>query len=156
MASIWDSDYYSGSGPSIDPGRFLSQWLSFGGQSSFGAPLTNLGLGVPVEWTNAAIQNDVGGPGALINAGRGALNPATTPGGAANPVATATGVNTPTEPSDGGSTNPGQSAIQSGGTPGTIQNYFIRATVIILGFIFVAVGLSMFGGREIIGKVVGK
>lgn len=34
-----------------------------------------------------------------------------------------------------------------GGVTDTIKNYFLRAVVIILGFIFIAVGLTMFKGQ---------
>lgn len=38
----------------------------------------------------------------------------------------------------------------SGGIGASIENYFTRAIVIVLGFIFVAVGLSMFRGETVI------
>lgn len=60
----------------------------------------------------------------------------------------------------GGTTSPGTSG--SGGIASAIENWFGRAIVIIIGFIFVAVGLSMFkivplppvvkAARDIAGK----
>ena len=38
----------------------------------------------------------------------------------------------------------------SGGVGGTIADYFARAVIIILGFIFVAVGLGMFRGNMVL------
>jgi|SRR5579862_198856 len=49
----------------------------------------------------------------------------------------------PTPVTSGGSTNPTQSDTASAATPGTLQNYFMRAVIIIVGFIFLAVGLNM-------------
>lgn len=114
------------------------------------AGVGGLGLGVPVQWGEQAFTNPLAAsanPFALLAAGYGALNPSTTPGGSANPTAAITGISQP-DPSQGGSTNPGQSVTGAARTPGSIADYFIRGVVIILGFIFVAVGLSMFRSRE--------
>jgi hypothetical protein len=50
-------------------------------------------------------------------------------------------------------------ATSSGSSSSWISDLFLRAVVIILGFIFVAVGLSMFGSKtavNVVGKVAGK
>jgi hypothetical protein len=95
-----------------------------------------LGLGKAVEWTNPALEADKlldGAKGQIKNLG------ASLDGGATAPAAAN---QTPT-----GTASPD-------GVGGGLSSYFYRAVVIILGFIFVAVGLSMFGGsKALIEKV---
>lgn len=117
-----------------------------------------VGLGAPSPFAfgnplDSPIVQPGSDPFKLLSAGFGNLNPATTPGGSVNPVATATGTDQPT-PSQGGSTTPGQSAPQASAVPGSIANYFVRGVIIVLGFIFVAVGLAMFRSNETIAAVV--
>lgn len=60
----------------------------------------------------------------------------------ADGAATATGAKTPA-----GTGNPIADAV------GGLEHWFVRGVVIILGFIFVAVGLSMFRGNTIIETI---
>jgi hypothetical protein len=122
------------------------------GGLGLGAPASqNVGYGVPSFFNSGVNYDPLSGIGAgsysappasndatnLLGAGYGNLNPATTPGGSANTTATATGLGQPTP----GATDTGAA------TAGSLQDYFIRAVVIILGFIFVAVGLVLFKNR---------
>jgi len=113
-----------------------------------------VGLGTPVQrniFDNPLAQ--AADPFSLLAAGFGNLNPSITPGGSANPVATAAGLDQPS-PTEGGSTNPGKSAPQAASVSGSIANYFVRGVLVILGFIFVAVGLAMFGRTNAVASVV--
>lgn len=62
-----------------------------------------------------------------------------------------------TNPYDVSGTSNGGAAGGSSSTSGSLlSDLFLRATVIILGFIFVAVGLSMFNSKTIINQVSSK
>jgi hypothetical protein len=134
-----------------------------GTQTLIGSGTFNNGSGGPIGTytpTNAAPANPASAPswtqplssaGSLISSVKNSLFG--TAGGAATPAASApgpgaasgpgaTGAN-PTPVTTGGSTNPTQSDTASAATPGTLQNYFMRAVIIIVGFIFLAVGLNM-------------
>jgi hypothetical protein len=76
---------------------------------------------------------------ALFGASSGvATGASTTATGSANPTG---GSSQPL--SQGGSTNPGKSDTSSASIPGTIQNYFMRGIVVVVGFIMLAIGLNM-------------
>ncbi len=108
----------------------------------------NVGYGVPSFFNTGVNSDPFSGIGQgnysapptsnsaynLLQGGYGNLNPSVTPGGTPNTAAQATGL------------AQGQTDT-SGATPGTVGDYFIRGAVVILGFIFVAVGLRMFANR---------
>lgn len=115
-----------------------------------------VGLGVPVN--RGVFDNPLeqaGNPYQLLASGFGNLNPATTPGGSENAGAVGSGIDQPS-PTEGGSTTPGKNAVQASAVPGSIANYFVRGVIIILGFIFVAIGLALFGKPNIIASAVTK
>ena len=111
------------------------------------AGVGGVGLGVPPNHSfnpfGSALES-AGNPFALLNAGFGALNPAVTPSGSANATGTATGTQTV---ATGGSANPGTTDTGSASVPGSLQNYFTRGVVIVLGFIFIAAGLWLFARK---------
>lgn len=92
------------------------------------------------SYTNPAVMNDVDAPPAVLSTLTNALNPPSGTSGLTPPTtAQAT-------QAAGGSTNaPGTTDVGNAtGTPGSWQDYFARGVIIVLGFIFVAVGLSLF------------
>lgn len=123
-----------------------------------------LGLGQPFDTGSPAPGTDIA-PG-YIGGGKGVPSFNTGSNSGASPLGTSfTGSGAPAtssgpSPGVGGSTNPGTSDSSSAGIPGTVQNYFMRALVIITGMIFLAVGLNMLrpgtvpGPREIMGPHV--
>jgi len=81
--------------------------------------------------------NTINTPGVTTNANGGATNTGiagttiSTPGGSANPPRITV---TP---------NPGQGGSSQAIVSGSLADYFARAIIIVLGFIFIAVGLNM-------------
>lgn len=111
-----------------------------------------LGLGQPFDTGSPAPGTDIQ-PG-FLSGGKGipAFNTGSNLG--ASPLGTnfngpnttapqsSAGASDPS-PALGGSTNPGISDALSASIPGSVQNYFTRALVIITGMIFLAIGLNM-------------
>lgn len=121
--------------------------------------LANLGLGVPWQPSNQAIANDVGGPntppplpGSTITSNDGSSRtwvgipgvPGVSPTRIFPQSSGSAQSQTPNAPA--GSTN---NPVGSTSTPapaitsGSLSDYFARAIIVILGLIFVAVGLNM-------------
>lgn len=119
------------------------------------------GLGAPYDASNPAIQADSGiAPLATLPSltapgpGAGSPTAATTSSGGwwqsllSNPANSTSSTGTPATSATGGTT-----------WSGKIGDWFVRGAVVVTGFIFVAVGLSMFKGESAsaaIGRVVPK
>ncbi len=102
---------------------------------TFNAGPGGLGLGSPWDWTNPAIQSDIKAGYSPQPFQIPALTSPAPAGSNDNSPSASTGATT--------NTNPGATDVAAAGVAGTAQNYFMRALVIVTGFIFLAVGLSM-------------
>src|SRR5882724_11984101 len=65
-----------------------------------------------------------------------------------------TGIQTASNVSPGQTTGTPQAPASADTKETVVSQYFVRTVIIILGFIFVAVGLTMFGARTAVGNEV--
>lgn len=138
--------------PLNGPQSYLGSFNSAGKYT--GIPYSNNLAPQPSAWQSATTAINNAWNGLFGSAPAGANPVATVPVGPAGSAASASGTpstgpsgaiaaSQQTPLSSGGTTNPGQSDTSSASIPGTIQNYFTRAIVVVVGFIFLAVGLHM-------------
>ena len=114
------------------------------GGFGLGAPASSMaGYGVP----NFFYQGVNSEPGDLPPIGPSAPAGGLLP----NNLTQGTGA-TPASPDVGGTTNPNKTNVQSATTQGTLQDWFFRILIVILGFICVAIGLSMFRHGDNVGE----
>lgn len=108
---------------------------SFTPSSNFASPLSAPQTTLGGALSNAA--NSIGNAfNSLVGNSNGATSVPTVPAPSAPSSSSA-------PLSQGGTTNPGQSDTASANVPGSIQNYFMRGIVVVVGFIFLAIGLHM-------------